>query len=344
MYITITPQKLGDNYAQSVSDFVAYLEKENDGKPLEDMEAFFNQYGERILSKEVIHGIDSNTAKLKKTEPKFYSITVNPSSRELKRLQNHREDLKRYARELMKDYAKAFNREIDGRPVTVDDIVYYAKIEQERSYKGTDKAIQENAPYHGKILSLKNDIQQIKRGKQQGDIQKKLQQIKQLERDAPHKRHGIMIKQGMKKEGVQAHIHIIVSRKDRSNRYSLSPGSKYKASEVELHGKRVKRGFDRDGFFAASEKTFDRLFGYQRNYVETYTARKAFLKNPHTYFASIMGLPNNERALAFKILGKAGVNTTLMNIPTNKVQLVLKAIKQLKRGVHKAIQSSSIGI
>ena len=31
MYITITPQKLGDNYTQSAGDFVAYLEKENDG-------------------------------------------------------------------------------------------------------------------------------------------------------------------------------------------------------------------------------------------------------------------------------------------------------------------------
>jgi hypothetical protein len=57
-----------------------------------------------------------------------------------------------------------------------------------------------------------------------------------------------------------------------------------------------------------------------------------------------MGLPTNEKALAFKMLGKTGLNTTLMNIPTNKVQIILKAIKQLKRGVGKAVQSSSIGI
>lgn len=48
--------------------------------------------------------------------------------------------------------------------------------------------------------------------------------------------------------------------------------------------------------------------------------------------------------MAFKMLAKAGLSTPLMNIPTNKVQLVMKAIKQLKRGVGKAMESGSIGI
>ena len=158
MYITITPQKLGDNYTKSVADFVSYLEKENEGKSIDEMEHFFNQYGQEISSNEVIKEIDGNTSKLKKTEPKFYSITVNPSQYELKRLQNHSEELKRYTREVMKDYAKAFNREIDGRPITVDNIKYYAKIEHQRTYKGNDKAIIENQPFATKVLELKNDI------------------------------------------------------------------------------------------------------------------------------------------------------------------------------------------
>lgn len=141
----------------------------------------------------------------------------------------------------MKSYAASFNREIHGRPINVDDIKYFAKIEHERSYKGTDKAIQENAPYHKKIVALKNEIQQIKSGRQTGNISEKEQQVKQLEQEAPHKINGQMITQGMAKEGSQLHIHIIVSRKDQSNRFSLSPGSKYKASEVVLNGKIVKR-------------------------------------------------------------------------------------------------------
>lgn len=344
MYITITPQKLGGNYMQSVTDFVAYLEKENENKSEEAVEYFFNQYEEKISGKEVIHEIDGNTAKLKKTEAKFYSITINPSKYELKHLQNNSESLMRYTRELMKDYTKAFNREINGRAVSVDDIKYYAKIEHQRTYKGSDKAIRENAFYNKNIARLKNEIQQVKRGELTGNIQKKKSQIKKLEKEAPYKLNGKIVKQGMAKEGAQSHIHIIVSRKDVSNKYSLSPGSKYKASEVVLNGKKVKRGFDRDYFFLASEKTFDRLFDYKRNFVETYNARKVFLKNPRHYFTSILGLPTNERAIAFKLLGKSGINTSLLNIPTNKVQLALKLIQKLKRGVEVAIKSSSIGI
>tara|TARA_R110001583_G_scaffold192614_1_gene359316 strand:+ start:26203 stop:27186 length:984 start_codon:yes stop_codon:yes gene_type:complete len=327
-----------------VADFVAYLEKENDGKALEDMEPFFNQYGDHISSKEVIRDIDNNTAKLKKTEPKFYSITLNPSQQELMHLKNHSEALKQYTRDVMKVYAESFNREIQGRPINVDDIKYYAKIEHERTYKGNDKAIRENAPYHGKILALRHEIIQIKNGSLVGDIQTKEQQIKQLEQDTPHKRNGKIITQGMAKEGSQSHIHIIVSRKDQSNQYSLSPGSKYKASEVVMNGQTVKRGFDRDTFFKNSESTFDTLFAYKRNYVETYQARKTLVKQPQKYYANILGLSTNEKAIALKLLGKSGLHTPLANIPTNKVQLVLKAIKQIKHDIGKAIESGSIGI
>lgn len=342
MYITITKQTTDGNYAQSVADYVAYLEKENEDKSIDEMEHFFNQYGEEISGKEVIQEIDGNTAKLKKTEPKFYSITVNPSVYELKRLQNHSEELKQYARELMKEYAKSFNREIDGRDITVDDIKYYAKIEHQRTYKGTDIQIRENQPYATKILQLKNDIRKIEAGQLEGNITKLQQTMSRLEREAPHQQDGKRIVRGMPKAGSQSHIHIIVSRKDMSNKYSLSPGSKYKASETVFNEKPVKRGFDRDKFFKTSEKTFDNLFQYKRNYVETYTARKTFLKNPKLYFSVLTGLPTNEKAVAFKMLAKAGV--PIMSIPTNKVQLALKIINKFKKGIDRAAQSGSIGI
>ena len=154
MYITITPQKLGGTYSQSSADFVGYLEKENQGLEQEEMEHFFNQYGDKISAEEVVKDIDGNGAKLKKTEPKFYSITVSPSQYELNRLQNHSEELKKYPHELMKDYVASFNREINGRPIRIDDIKYYAKIEHRRTFKGTDIQIKENQPYATKILHL----------------------------------------------------------------------------------------------------------------------------------------------------------------------------------------------
>tara|TARA_B100000678_G_scaffold70403_1_gene57810 strand:- start:583 stop:1614 length:1032 start_codon:yes stop_codon:yes gene_type:complete len=343
MYITITPQKLGRNYAQSSADFVGYLEKENQGLEQEEMEHFFNQYGDEFSAEEVIKDIDGNGAKLKKTEPKFYSITVSPSKYELSKLQNSSEDLKKYTRELMKDYVQSFNREINGRPVNIDDIKYYAKIEHQRTFKGTDKQIRENQPFAAKILQLKNEIRNVQDGRTEGNINKLNREVSKLERAAPHQQNGKRIVQGMPKAGNQSHIHIIVSRKDASNTFSLSPGSKHKASEVEMHGKTVKRGFDRDKFFTNAEKTFDKTFGYQRNFAETYKARKDFIKNPKIYFAALMKLPTNERALAFKIMGKSGI-PMMPSIPTNQAQLALKVFNKLRKGLDVAIKSSSIGI
>lgn len=343
MYITITPQKLGGTYSQSSADFVGYLEKENQGLEQRDMEHFFNQYGDEISAEEVAKEIDGNSAKLKKKEPKFYSITVSPSKYELDRLQNSREDLKTYTRALMKDYVASFNREINGRPITIHDIKYYAKIEHQRTFKGTDREIRENQPYATKILQLKNEIQNIQEGQAQGNVNKMKREISKLEKQAPHQQNGKRIVQGMPKEGNQSHIHIIVSRKDASNSVSLSPGSKHKASEVEMHGKNVKRGFNRDKFFENAEKTFDKTFGYKRNFAETYKARKDFIKNPKIYFASLMKLPANEKAIAFKIMGKAGI-PVMPAIPVTQAQLAMKVFNRLRKGVEVAIKSSSIGI
>lgn len=353
MYITITPQKLGSSYSQSAADFVAYLEKENDGldqgtppNGKANMEYFFNQYEDQIPAEVVVKEIDNNTAKLKRTEPKFYSITVSPSKYELNRLQNSNEALKIYTRELMKDYVSAFNREINGRPITIDDIKYYAKIEHQRTYKGTDWQIKENQPYATKILELKNEIRNTLEGRSDGNVKLLQQKIDRLEKEAPHKSKefgGKRIVQGMPKEGNQSHIHIIVSRKDASNSVSLSPGSKHKASEVEMHGQQVKRGFNRDQFFERAEQRFDRTFHYQRNFVETYKSRKDFVKNPKIYFASLLKLPTNEKAIAFKMLRESGL-PMIPSIPVSQAQAALKVFNRLRRGMEVALKSSSIGI
>ncbi len=343
MYITITAQKMGGNYSKSAAGFVAYLEKGNQELAPDEMEHFFNQYEDNITADKVTREIDGNTAKLEKTEPRFYSITVSPSKYELKQLQNNSEDLKKYTRSLMRDYVASFNREINGRPVSIDDVKYFAKIEHTRSFKGSDKQVRENQPYASKILKLKNEIRKINRGEMQGSIADREQRIAQLEKQAPHRQNGERIVQGMKKEGSQSHIHIIVSRKDASNRFSLSPGSKYKASSVELNGKIVRRGFDRDSFFKNAEKTFDKTFGYQRNFVETYKARKTFTKNPRGYFDSLLKLSAPEKAIAFKMMKETGTSM-IPSIPTNKAQLALKIFNRLRKGVEVAVKSSSIGI
>ena len=143
MYISITKQHLDTTFSQSCSDFVAYLEKENDGKQPELQEHFFDQLNDRVPPEQVTKEIDGNTAKLKQREPKFFALTINPSQRELKHINNNPKLLKRYVREVMKVYAASFHR--DG-PVSVDSIKYFAKLEYERTFKGFDRKSQGSMP------------------------------------------------------------------------------------------------------------------------------------------------------------------------------------------------------
>ena len=98
MYISISPQKQGGNYPKSSGGFVAYLEKENEEGINMQKEFFFNQNQEHITPEQVVQAIDQNTAKLKAKEPKFYSITISPSQRELGQLQNSSKDFQRKQR------------------------------------------------------------------------------------------------------------------------------------------------------------------------------------------------------------------------------------------------------
>ncbi len=339
MYVSITKQAMGATFSSSVADFVSYLEKENTEKLPEEAEHFFDQYNDRVAPEKVIKEIDGNTAKLKKKEPKFYSITINPTQRELKAIGNDPEKLRGYVREVMKDYAASFNRD---RTVTVDDLKYYAKIEYGRNFREFDKQVKENGPFTKKIAAVKNQIRKVERGALQGNIQKLENQLNKLEAAVPHSINDVPIVAGIKKPGNQTHVHIIVSRKDATNRYSLSPGSIYKASQAELNGKVEKRGFDRDAFFEKAEKTFDRISGYKRNYVESYTGRKTFKKDQRRFYKKLLGLPANEKALAFRLLRETGVK--LPYVPTNSVQLAVSTFKKLKRGLERGLSAGSIEI
>ena len=126
-----------------------------------------------------------------------------------------------------------------------------------------------------------------------------------------------------------------------------------------LNGKEQKQGFDRNQFFDAAEQRFDKLFGYQRNFIDRYNTKNLYQKDPVKFFALVAGLPTNQRELALKSLYKMGIPTNqksvalklfhksglnVPNIPTNKVQLAMKAFNQLKKGMKRAVEASSIGV
>jgi hypothetical protein len=234
---------------QSCRDLIHYLEKENDDRLFEEQEQFFNHTLSNINAEFAINSIDSNRKGLKDKDAKFFMVTVNPSERELKhlaRIATNRRDIsdisemkpgelerynnlvKGYTRAVMEEYAKAFNRDLTGA-----DLVYYAKLEQQRHYKGTDAEVKEG-----------------------------------------------FSRSGEKKEGLQTHVHIVVSRKDVSQKISLSPLANSRGSSKHvLNGKSVKVGFNRDEFVAKCEGEFDKRFQFRREYENSYGYYK-FSSNP----------------------------------------------------------------
>lgn len=62
------------------------------------------------------------------------------------------------------------------------------------------------------------------------------------------------------------HYHLIVSRKDQSNKIKLSPLTNHKNTKKGM----VKGGFDRTNLFQQVEKGFDKLFNYNRSLDESF--------------------------------------------------------------------------
>ena len=62
------------------------------------------------------------------------------------------------------------------------------------------------------------------------------------------------------------HCHLIVSRKDQTNKKKLSPLTNHKNTKNGI----IKGGFDRVNLFQQTEQGFDKLFGYNRQQSESF--------------------------------------------------------------------------
>lgn len=62
------------------------------------------------------------------------------------------------------------------------------------------------------------------------------------------------------------HCHIIVSRKDQSNKIKLSPLTNHRNTKKGI----IKGGFDRTNLFKQVELNFDKLFNYERPLDESF--------------------------------------------------------------------------
>lgn len=300
MYIGVHRPKTqpgGDNKGSSVN-LVNYLTKEDNIRENEEpgeiekyeKEGFFNHDKENILSGEAIKLIDDNSKGLEKKDSKYFMLTINPSQKELRHIVNgvlethrnikdiselteteykaYKEKLKDYTKEVMDIYAKQFDREVNGRKITGKDLVYVAKLEEQRHYTFEEKISKENRKNLREIKKLMNEN---KRGNH-----KKIEDLKEkLHRDSK----GEVIKAGDKKERLQTHIHIVVSRYDKEKQTKMSPlaNSRGYSKEHQVGGRNVKVGFSRLEFSLNCEQKFDQKFNYQREDFEqkAYHVQKA---------------------------------------------------------------------
>lgn len=82
------------------------------------------------------------------------------------------------------------------------------------------------------------------------------------------------VKEGKLKPGLQTHVHIVVSRKDKSMEIKISPLAHAKGQKANHFGKETQVGFDRNQFKLDAETLFDKQFDFQRQYQEYYSYTK----------------------------------------------------------------------
>jgi len=232
MYVKIHSSKK-DNNRGSCRNLINYLEKENLEKDTLSQEKFFDQNSSDVSFCLAQSSIDNNKGKLGKDETKFYMISVNPSKDELRHIGRKASgrDIKNISQLTaieLKRYEEALK---DYTRKVMDD---YAK-NFNRGLTG------ESLVYFGKV-----------------------EHTRYYGRDSAEVKEGLY-KAGDKKEGLQTHVHVVVSRMDESKKIRLSPMANAKNSKNIINGKEVQIGFDRMKFVQSCEKSFDTNFDYKRS-------------------------------------------------------------------------------
>ncbi|GAB3162610.1 DUF5712 family protein [Telluribacter humicola] len=214
--------KISGGSAGSCEGLVNYLEKQERGQ-------WFSQEQQGLPALLVTPAIDQNKRNLGRQEEKFYQVIISPSQSELRHIEEDPVRLREYVRQVMNHYAHNFGKGIAGK-----DLVWFGKIERERSHSSQDRAVQLGEEQKGKkkpgaqthvhvIVSRTENLQGFKAQQQGG---------------------GLLRKHPLK----------------------LSPATNHRATEKGA----VKGGFDRSAFIQMSEEQFDRQFHYERPLIERF--------------------------------------------------------------------------
>lgn len=116
---------------------VDYLSKENEGKELNGQEEFFNDKQDFIGKESARKTIDSAPKQgIRGDDAKYFEVIVSFDKNELKGKSD--EQIKEYVKE---KFPQVYADSVKGKEVDKDKLVWVAKLERERKYKGTDEEV-----------------------------------------------------------------------------------------------------------------------------------------------------------------------------------------------------------
>jgi hypothetical protein len=279
-----------DGYARNFNRRIYDKHKVNE-KAISDFKNSLNRFQENLTGK--IEGISNKDLKKHTndfrrqidqiTESKLDVKTINSFERPfLKELEKYNTAIQELAEKnknltqlqgeinkelvkISKGFDESFKRDMAGR-----DLLYFGQVEHTRKYTLED---------------AKRDIKQIK-----GPISRSEEDrlsnliisrkevvskdtLSKIERTKDIRVAEIYSRIGREKEGLQSHVHIIVSRRDIDNKLKLSPFANARNANNQLDGRKVQIGFDRKKFVQITEKKFDQTFEYNRQYWDSFKHR-----------------------------------------------------------------------
>lgn len=257
---------LGATNTSSCVDLALYLEKENNEldrlqqkvtsiqkkTAIENRKQFFFTHSnDKISTNEVISSIDSNTNRLGKKDAKYFAPTINFSAHELNHILSKvttKKDIKNVWDLNEREYT-LFNNKI--KEYTKDIMTNYAK-----NFNREDKGLKtgNDLVYFGKIEHFRK--------------------FKGTDKEVINETHNT----GDLKPGINSHVHLIVSRKDKTQRLKLTPITKERSTTRTIGGNKYHVGFDRIKWINMNENSFDEFFNYQRPELEKFN-NQYILKN-----------------------------------------------------------------
>ncbi|WP_281682053.1 DUF5712 family protein [Zunongwangia profunda] len=265
MPISKPHSSLGAKNTGSCSSLAQYLDKEN--QELEKMiktsntisrislyekrkQHFFNATSDQISLVSVIDKIDNNRKKLAKKDAKYYAPTISFSQKELEHL----------------------SEIVSGRKVNniwdFSNEEYLKFNELIRNY-GRQVMDEYAANFNRQNKGLKNGKDLVYFGK--------IEHFRKFKGNDKEVKDGLY-KSGDYKPGLTTHIHLIISRKDKTQKMKLSPLSNERSKDRIIGKNKYHVGFDRLKWIKNNEKAFDNLFKYQRKELEKFEVQN-ILKN-----------------------------------------------------------------